>query len=117
VYQKTVFITILLFTFISVYPQRALGSKSTSVDLFRLTSGPQREDWPVINNNKILWIDSNGDVKGWDIKKKIEDSFFGDQHPLSDLFGLVGYDGRYLVYNKYTDANSYDVSIYDVNKK
>ena len=72
----------------------------------------------MIHKDTILWIDSRdgGTVYAYNIKEQREFPFFPEGLPLKNLYGLVGYDGRYIVYISISDTNSYDVRTYDVLK-
>jgi len=83
-----------------------------TVEVSRLTYSGYREDWPVIYKDKVLWI-AEGIVDTYDIEKKITYPFFEGEQPLTNLFALIGYDGRYIAYNRY-DGISYNVTAYDI---
>jgi len=87
---------------------------AATVDLQQLTFGFYREDWPVIHKDTVLWLDE-GVVRGYDFKYEKYFNLFEGVQPLSDLYGLVGYDSRFLVYNRLTPNKSLDVSFYDMN--
>lgn len=87
-----------------------------TVDLFQLTSSGQREDWPVIHKNTVCWLGPQG-IYCYDISTNTEFPLFGNEQPLTDLFGLVGLDQRFIIYNRFSDQNSYDVGVYDLKKK
>lgn len=113
---KFAFILFLVFYLFSFHNVSAVYSPS--VDVYRLTYGFYREDWPVIHKNIILWIDSRdgGTVYAYDMKEQKEFPFFPEGLPLQNLYGLVGYDGRYIVYTSISETNSYDARFYDVLK-
>lgn len=118
--MKKLLIYILLTLFSLPLPRTIFASPPTpTVEVNRLTSGFYREDWPVIHNNTILWIDSRdgGTVYAYNIKEQREFPFFPEGLPLKNLYGLVGYDGRYIVYISASDTNSYDARLYDVLKR
>ncbi|MDO8498573.1 MAG: hypothetical protein Q7S44_02200 [bacterium] len=81
-----------------------------------MTSGFYREDWPVIYKDKILWV-AEGIIYVYDVKEKTTVPFFEGTQPLTNFYALIAYDGRYLVYASLSDLNSYDVRVYDLNKK
>ena len=102
---------IILTLFLSFFISTAIAAPSTNIDVFRLTYGFYREDWPVIYKNKILWV-AEGIIYVYDVETKATYPLFEGEQPLINLFGLVGYDGRYIVYNRY-DGISYNVAAYD----
>ncbi|KKQ43431.1 MAG: hypothetical protein US60_C0002G0039 [Microgenomates group bacterium GW2011_GWC1_37_8] len=100
-------ILLLLFSVSDLY--------ATTVDLRHLTFGFYREDWPVIYKDKILWLDE-GIVKGYNFTEQNWFTLFEGEQPLADLYGLVGFDGRYVAYINATDENSFDVNAYDLEE-
>lgn len=46
------------------------------------------------------------------MKSKTE-ALFLDTNTLPDLYALINLDGRYVIYNRLTNVNGYDVSVYD----
>src|SRR3989338_6191298 len=80
--------------------QNIFAAHTTSVELLRLTSGFYREDWPAIYKDKILWV-AEGIIYVYDVKEKTTIPFFEGTQPLSNFYGLTGYDGRYLAYSQY----------------
>src|SRR3989344_4043233 len=119
--MKIKLITILFllsFFFLSLTFHKVFAIFTPTVDVYHLTSGFYREDWPVIHKDTILWIDSRdgGTVYAYNMKEQREFSFFPAGLPLKNLYGLVGYDGRYIVYISLTETNSYDARLYDVLK-
>lgn len=91
-------------------------SYAATVDLRHLTFGFYREDWPVIYKDKILWIDE-GVIKGYNFEDHQYFDVFPNEQPLTNLYGLVGYDGRYIIYIRATAENSLDVSAYDTENE
>lgn len=114
---KFIVFCFLLLSVIFSY-KHVLAASPPVVDVKRLTFGFFREDWPVIHEDTILWVDprDGGTVYAYDIKEQKEFPFFPAGLPLKNLYGLVGYDGRHIVYISLSDTNSYDARIYDVLK-
>lgn len=111
--KKILAIVILLILFF--IPDQQIHA--TSVNLFRLTSGFYREDWPVVHKNLVLWVDSRpGGVYGYDTVSNIEFPFFGENRPPSDLYGLIGFDGKYLVYVSQNEG-IFDIKTYNRETK
>ena len=112
------FLFFLSFFFLPLFTHEVFAVYAPTVDVYRLTSGFYREDWPVIHKDTILWIDSRdgGTVYAYNIKEQREFPFFPAGLPLKNLYGLVGYDGRHIVYISLSDTNSYDARLYDVLK-
>ncbi|HCM37214.1 TPA: hypothetical protein DIS61_01015 [Patescibacteria group bacterium] len=112
------FISLLLllsFLFLTVKLDIAFAA---TVDLLQLTSSGNREDWPMIYKNTVYWSDGFGEIHGYDFKTTQESLLakVGDQLP-ADFFAPTAYDGRYLVYNTYTEARGYNVHAYDMKRK
>src|SRR3989344_5668172 len=112
------FISLLLllsFLFLTVKLDIAFAA---TVDLLQLTSSGNREDWPMIYKNTVYWSDGFGEIHGYDFKTTQESLLakVGDQLP-ADFFAPAAYDGRYLVYNTYTEARGYNVHAYDMKRK
>src|SRR3989344_1870029 len=91
-------------------------SASTNVDTFRVTFTPQSEKWTTIYKDSIYWLDPNGLIRGYDTKNKTEALLFEGEQPFTGFLGLVAYDGRYIVYNRFEDVVS-NVNVYDTLKK
>lgn len=89
---------------------------STNVNTFQVTATSQTEKWNTIYKNNIYWLDSSGIIKGFNTKKNVEFNLLDSEQPLEDIFAIVAYDGRYVVYNRY-DNISYNVSVYDTKDK
>ena len=101
-------ITLLLFSTSDLY--------ATTIDLRHLTFGFYREDWPVIYKDKILWLDE-GVVKGYNFELNEYFNLFPGDQPLETIYGLAGYDGRYLVYIRADNENLFDVAAYDIEEE
>lgn len=108
--MKMKLILISLFVLFFIPPE--LSFAAPTVDVFRLTSSGQREDWPMIYKNTIYWLNPQGDIYGYNVKEEREFPLFEGEQSLEDLFAPIAFNGRYLVYNRLTDENSYDVSVY-----
>lgn len=94
--------------------QNVFAFHTTSVELLQLTSGFYREDWAVINKDKILWV-AEGIIYVYDVKEKTTSPFFEGTQPLTNFYALIAYDGRYIIYNQY-DGISYNISAYDTKE-
>lgn len=116
--MKTKLIFIFFFAFLFSPFHEVSAVYTPTVDVYRLTFGFYREDWPVIHKDTILWVDprDGGTVYAYNIKEQREFPFFPEGLPLKNLYGLVGFDGRYIVYISLSDSNSYDARLYDVLK-
>lgn len=108
-----IFLSLLAFLFTFTPKENILA---TSVDTFRITYTNQSEKWAIIHKDIIYWITPQGIIMAYDTKTKIEYPFFKNEQPLTNLYSIVAYDGRYLVYNRYDDI-SYNVSVYDTLTK
>src|SRR5258708_6672987 len=110
---------ILFFLFIPVLiyskPVLAVSSPFPTINLYRLTYGFQREDWPVIYKDTVYWL-AEGIINGYNLKSQTYTSLFQGVQPLTNLYAPIGFDGRYLVYESY-DNVSYNVRLYDLNNK
>lgn len=113
--MKTKLIFIFIFAFLLFPFHRAFAVYSPAVDVYRLTSGFYREDWPAIYKDKILWV-AEGIVYVYDVKEKTTSLFFEGIQPLTNFYALIAYDGRYIIYTQY-DGISYNVSAYDTEKR
>lgn len=113
--MKLAFILFCAFYFFSFHKVSAVYA--STVDVYRLTSGFYREDWPMIHKDIIYWSDSV-EIKGYDLKKNQELILakVGEELP-ADFFAPTAYDGRYLVYNTYSEAKGYNIQAYDFNRK
>jgi len=110
-------IAVICISLLTIFAIKApIASAITKVDTFRITFTSQSEKWTIINKNIIYWIDPEGIIRGFDTKRKKEFPLFKNEQPLNDLYSIISYDGRYLVYNRY-DNISYNVSAYDTVKK
>ena len=110
-------VLVLFFLLLSTFfPSPSLAA-TTVTDVFRLTFSDQLEDWPVIYKDAICWADPRGGVYCNDMNSHSEFPLLKEEQPLSDLFGLVGIDNRFIVYNRFTEENSFDVAVYDLKKK
>ena len=70
--MKTKLIFIFFFAFLLFSFHKVSAAYTPTVDVYRLTSGFYREDWPVIHKDTILWIDSRdgGTVYAYNIKEQ-----------------------------------------------
>jgi hypothetical protein len=83
-----------------------------TLDLQRLTFNGNRDDWPVIYKDNVYWLDARGGVYGYNFTTHSEFPFITDMSIFQNFYGLVGYNGRYIVYDSYDNIN-YNVRIYD----
>lgn len=109
---KLILIFFFAFYFFSLHKVSAVSAPT--VDVYRLTFGFYREDWPAIYKDKILWV-AEGIIYVYDVKEKTTSPFFEGTQPLINFYALIAYDGRYIIYTQY-DGTSYNVSAYDTEK-
>lgn len=114
--MKIKFFIIIIAILVSSVLYTPIASASTQIDTFRVTYTSQSEKWTTIYKNNIYWLNPQGIIMGFDTIQKKEFPLFEKDQPLKDLFAIISYDGRYLVYNRY-DNISYNVSVYDTVKK
>lgn len=115
---KIIFLTGLFLLFLLI-PFPVNARRATEVDVFQISDGPEREDYPVVYRNLILYSDGNGD--GFDIYQY--NTRTGVTSPVLVKPGqqfLNGYNGRFVLYTEYVGdedpANPYDLRAYDVRR-
>ena len=112
---KLIFILFFLFLF---FPSNKVSAVyAPTVDVYRLTFGFYREDWPMIYKDTVYWS-TGSEIDGHDIKNN-QDVLLakvGSELP-SDFFAPTAYDGRFLIYNTYSESRGYNVQAYDFIKK
>jgi hypothetical protein len=115
-FSKRIFVLFITFLVLSITFASTVKAKDLpNVQVFRLTFSSSREDWPIIHKHSVYWIDAQGGISGYDLKQRSALSLFPGTPPLTNLYGLVGFDGRYLVYDSY-DGTSYNVRYYDLKR-
>lgn len=108
---------ILLFILAFLIPQEVYAFRSPpKVDVYNLSNTPYSEKFFTIHKDIVYWLDSsNGIIYGYDFSKQKNSPLFENQPVLPNLYSIVAYDGRYLVYNIY-DNVSYNINVYDIKK-
>ncbi len=108
---------LLLFTLTLFFLAFPLRVYATTASTFRVTSGSQREDWPMIHKDAVYWSDGFGEIHGYNFKNGQESLLakVGGQLP-ADFYAPIAYDGRYLVYNTYSETRGYNVRVYDMRR-
>lgn len=110
---KSFFISLFSFSLLLLWQSIVHAAPpSQSVDVVRLTFNGNRDDWPVIYKDNVYWIDARGGIYGYNFTTKTEFPFFTGVLPFTNLYGLVAFNGRYIVYDSYDNVN-YNVRIYD----
>lgn len=105
-------ILISLFTPKNAYALRPLPN----VEVHNLSNTGYSEKWFTIYKKTVYWLDAyEGIIYGYNFTKQKNFPLFKNQPVLPNLFSIVAFDGRYLVYNTY-DNVSYNVNVYDKKK-
>lgn len=115
--MNKIFLFLFLILIPLFLPQKIIAAPPPpSIDVYNVSNTSYSEKWFTIYKDTVYWLDAyKGIIYGYNFTEQKNTPLFENQPVLPNLFSIVAYDGRYLVYNSYDDV-SYNVNAYDMKE-